>query len=45
MGKTTIRTEAVDDFFDAIMSLKDKEEFYSFFEDIFTTNEDQKARK
>ena len=39
MGKTTIRTEAVDDFFDAIMSLKDKEEFYSFFEDIFTKNE------
>ena len=35
----TIRTEAVDDYFTAIMSLKDKEEFYQFFEDICTTNE------
>ncbi len=35
----TIRTEAVDDFFTAIMALKDKEEFYQFFEDICTTNE------
>ncbi len=35
----TIRTDAVDDLFEAMMSLKDKEEFYSFFEDICTTNE------
>ena len=35
----TIRTEAVDDFFEAIMTLKSKEEFYHFFEDICTTNE------
>ena len=35
----TIRTEAVDDFFEAIMTLKTKEEFYQFFEDICTTNE------
>ena len=35
----TIRTEAVDDFFEAIMALKTKEEFYNFFEDICTTNE------
>ena len=31
--------EAVDDFFEAIMALKTKEEFYNFFEDICTTNE------
>ena len=35
----TIRTEAVDDFFEAIMTLKSKEEFYHFFEYICTTNE------
>ncbi|MBO4863589.1 MAG: TrpR YerC/YecD [Eubacterium sp.] len=35
----TIKTQAVEDLFDAILSLKDKEECYSFFEDIFTTNE------
>ena len=35
----TIRTEAVEDFFEAISMLKDKEEYYSFFEDICTTNE------
>ena len=34
-----IRTEAVDYLFDAILSLKDKEEFYTFFEDICTINE------
>ena len=38
MGKT-VRTDAVDDLFEAIMTLKDREEFYSFFEDICTTNE------
>ena len=35
----TIRTEAVDFLFDAILSLKDREECYIFFEDICTVNE------
>ena len=34
-----IRTEAVDYLFDAILSLQDKEECYTFFEDICTINE------
>ena len=34
-----IRTEAVDHLFDAILSLKDKEECYAFFEDVCTVNE------
>ena len=34
-----IRTEAVDYLFEAILSLKDKEECYTFFEDICTINE------
>lgn len=34
-----IRTEAVNYLFDAILSLKDKEECYTFFEDICTINE------
>ena len=34
-----IRTEAVDYLFSAILSLKDKEECYTFFEDICTVNE------
>lgn len=34
-----IRTEAVDHLFDAIMTLKNKEEFYAFFEDVCTVNE------
>lgn len=34
-----IRTEAVDKLFDAILSLKDKEECYRFFEDVCTINE------
>lgn len=38
MGKT-IRTEAVDALFDAIMTLKGKEECYTFFEDVCTINE------
>ncbi len=38
MGKT-IRTDAVDGLFDAIMCLKDKEECYTFFEDVCTINE------
>ncbi|HBZ03382.1 MAG TPA: TrpR YerC/YecD [Lachnospiraceae bacterium] len=35
----TIKTKAVDDLFEAVLALKDKEECYKFFEDIFTTNE------
>ena len=35
----TIRTQAVDGLFDAILSLQDKEECYRFFEDICTANE------
>ena len=34
-----IHTEAVDLFFDAILTLKDRDECYLFFEDIFTINE------
>ena len=35
----TIRTPAVDRLFEAILSLKDSEECYIFFEDICTVNE------
>ena len=35
----SIHTEAVEQLFDAILTLKDKEECYSFFEDICTINE------
>ena len=34
-----IRTEAVDRLFEAILCLRDKEECYTFFEDICTVNE------
>ena len=34
-----IKTASVDFLFDAILSLKDKEECYIFFEDICTINE------
>jgi len=34
-----IKTEAVDALFDAILSLKDRDECYSFFEDLCTVNE------
>lgn len=34
-----IRTEAVDHLFEAILCLKNKEECYSFFEDVCTVNE------
>ena len=34
-----IRTEAVDPLFEAILCLKDKEECYTFFEDVCTINE------
>ena len=35
----TIRTDAVDHLFDAVLSLQNKEECYSFFEDLCTVNE------
>lgn len=38
MGKS-IRTEEVDHLFEAILTLKDKEECYLFFEDVCTVNE------
>ncbi len=38
MGKT-IRTEAVDHLFEAILCLQNKEECYIFFEDVCTINE------
>lgn len=34
-----IKTESVDNLFDAILSLNDREECYRFFEDICTINE------
>ncbi len=34
-----IRTEAVDDLFKAILTLRDTEECYAFFEDVCTVNE------
>ena len=34
-----LRTEAVDHLFDAILSLQNKEECYTFFEDVCTINE------
>ena len=34
-----IRTEAVDHLFEGILCLKDKEECYTFFEDVCTINE------
>ncbi len=34
-----IRTDSVNYLFDAILSLKDREECYTFFEDICTVNE------
>jgi TrpR-related protein YerC/YecD len=34
-----IRTEAVDQLFDAILSLQNKEECYRFFEDLCTVKE------
>ena len=38
MGRN-IRTPSVDALFDAVLSLRDKEECYRFFEDICTFNE------
>ena len=34
-----IRTEAVDFLFDAVLSLKNREECYTFFEDVCTVND------
>ncbi|MCQ2544363.1 MAG: YerC/YecD family TrpR-related protein [Lachnospiraceae bacterium] len=34
-----LRTEAMDSLFEAILCLKDKEECYTFFEDLCTINE------
>ncbi len=34
-----LRTEAVDYLFDAVLSLKSREECYLFFEDVCTVNE------
>ena len=34
-----IKTEAVDFLFDAILSLQNREECYTFFEDVCTVNE------
>ena len=34
-----IKTEAVDHLFEAILTLENKEECYSFFEDLCTVNE------
>ena len=36
-----LRTEAVDHLFDAILCLENKEECYTFFEDVCTINEIQ----
>lgn len=38
MGKK-VKTEALDLLFEAILTLKDKDECYTFFEDICTVNE------
>ena len=35
----SLHTESVDLLFDAVLSLKTKEECYSFFEDVCTVNE------
>ena len=34
-----LQSEFIDQLFDAILSLKDKEECYDFFEDVCTVNE------
>lgn len=35
----SVRTEIVDHLFEAVLTLKDKEECYKFFEDVCTVNE------
>ena len=37
--KSKLQSEEMDFLFDAILSLRDKEECYKFFEDICTINE------
>ena len=37
--KKDIRTKAVDQLFDAVLSLENKQECFAFFEDICTVNE------
>ncbi len=34
-----IKTEAVDDLFEAVLTLRDADECYAFFEDVCTVNE------
>lgn len=34
-----LRTESVDEFFDAVLCLQSREECYQFFEDVCTVNE------
>ena len=34
-----LKTEAVDHLFDAVLSLRNREECYTFFEDVCTVNE------
>ena len=34
-----VRTDAVDHLYDAILSLQNREECYTFFEDVCTVNE------
>ena len=38
MGKN-LRTEAADRLFDAVLTLRNREECYRFFDDLLTTNE------
>lgn len=38
MGKS-VRTQAVNELFEAILTLKDREECFAFFEDVCTVNE------
>ena len=37
--KDKLKTPAMDYFFDAVLTLKNREECYNFFEDVFTINE------
>lgn len=39
MMNKKIRSDAVDQLFDAVLSLENREECYAFFEDICTVNE------
>ena len=37
--KSILEREDVDELFDAVLTLKDREDFYRFFEDLCTINE------